>query len=676
MDSDIAGSAYVDADGQFHWSAAANLYDATDQGRNWERTFTNTDLGAVTTGLSTSPQTTTLLQDDSHPDLAGSICYQLDSRTDSSGKKIMPSPYNDDHCDIVGVWIDPSTKTWYAVVNDEFEFDPLNSDTSLTEAQRLSTGIHSNRILVATSTDKGATWQSKGAIVTAPNEPDGYLTQSDYPGNTWSYGESGTRLFIDHSTGYFYLYYDYQVRKKSNQNSSIAQWNAAARAPISGKMAPGTWNKFYDGSWTQPGIGGLDGSVNTPGGLSPLYTPSTDTVAWTGTGTSGQSLHYTNHTLAYQGPPTGTRDFDVQANGKTYTIDYFGATIKDADGNSVPSLTYVDPGIGYTNTFEITKDSNGNNQIVFSQYSPSGQASNAPVALHSGVTIYLDEANGSIFMPRPLDAWAISYNTDSQRYQAFGYDGYLLQNTDLSKMNDWTTVAYAPVSSGYMTTLDYGSMTNQNITTRSFYAVSDLNGHVDRITPAAHQAGQTTFTLHRPITDSNGNTVKSSSSYELQIGGDSVQDANYGTWKVVPVMDSFDSRYETGIYKIENTATGKYLTVDGSTIQQRRSWGAGEATGPEEANFDPSGNGGLGSGGGTDQWYLLPQASNTATTLSSSSSAAAQAAADGSLTSVGQYVLVNRDSNLALTVQSDGTFKLEPIGFRQTDQRAQLVPTA
>lgn len=170
--------------------------------------------------------------------------------------------------------------------------------------------------------------------------------------------------------------------------------------------------------------------------------------------------------------------------------------------------------------------------------------------------------------------------------------------------------------------------------------------------------------------------MKSSSSYELQIGGDSVQDANYGTWKVVPVMDSFDSRYETGIYKIENTATGKYLTVDGSTIQQRRSWGAGEATGPEEANFDPSGNGGLGSGGGTDQWYLLPQASNTATTLSSSSSAAAQAAADGSLTSVGQYVLVNRDSNLALTVQSDGTFKLEPIGFRQTDQRAQLVPTA
>ncbi len=36
--------------------------------------------------------------------------------------------------------------------------------------------------------------------------------------------------------------------------SWVALYEHVARAPISGKMATGTWQKWYDGTWTQPGI--------------------------------------------------------------------------------------------------------------------------------------------------------------------------------------------------------------------------------------------------------------------------------------------------------------------------------------------------------------------------------------------------------------------------------------
>jgi hypothetical protein len=46
-----------------------------------------------------------------------------------------------------------------------------------------------------------------------------------------------------------------------------------ARAPLSGKMATGTWQKWYNGSWSQPGVGGLESNM-VPTGTDPNgYTP-------------------------------------------------------------------------------------------------------------------------------------------------------------------------------------------------------------------------------------------------------------------------------------------------------------------------------------------------------------------------------------------------------------------
>ena len=352
LGSDIAGSSFVDADGAFHFSNGVASYARTDDGSSWNRTFTADDFGAVAAGI--ADHSTTKNEADAYYNTKGTLCYKLNRRRGPTGKRIMPSPYNDDHCDIVGVWVDPKTKTWHAVINDEFVFDPLNTDAEPVP-DRIATAQHSNRILMATSSDKGASWQVQNEIITPPHQPKDYFRVDDYPGKTFAFGDSGVRFFVDNSSGYFYVYYNYQVRLKSSPFTSVGTWNAVARAPISQKMARGSWNKFYDGGWTQPGIGGLDGSINTPGNLNPDYRPASDRVTWSGTGKDDSALRFVNHTMS---PDAPSFTFNTP-DGSRYAGNASTGMITAADGSTIDKISYHDPAQDVTVTVATGSDSDG-----------------------------------------------------------------------------------------------------------------------------------------------------------------------------------------------------------------------------------------------------------------------------------------------------------------------------
>ena len=649
---DIAGSAFTDTSGTFHWLSSYADYTTTDSGSD-TTTFTNTDLGALNAGVGSS---TTSVADDTYYNRSGSLCYQVDKAAANAA----PSPYEDDHCDVVGVWVDPSTGTWYGVVNDEYDFDPWVT-SGLTTAQRITTGIHGNRILTAYSTDGGTDWNYGGEILTSPFTDHDAFDATATPGNTWDYGVAGVRLFVDYSTGYFYVVYNTTIKMKPGY-TTVATWPSLARAPISGKMAPGTWNKYDNGTWTQPGIGGVDGNVGNALGLVANYTPATDQIDFTGTGADASSVDYRSVYVTSGGSFT----FE-DASGATYTAYPSTGTIDNSSGTSVGSVTYQDPALDSSVTVTGTGSA-----VTIAITNAAGSTQSATVTN----MVLEDTTTHRLYLsPTEVNESALTFNTYSESYLSVGYDTDVYTTSDLGKPNSLSVVGVEPsgASNSYLTSIDYGSLTNQNISTRSYRMVSALTGGMWDVTMYPHSSSQTDYVVGKTPVDGSGTAISSSSDYALSVGGTALKDSGSsastaGEWQLVPVADSFSTSYPSGVYKLENVATGEYLQVAGSTAAAQRAVGASVATGAAQANYSSTGNSGNGSPGGSDQWYLEPIGKDTPATLSSGSSAATvSAATNTSLASATTYKLVNRNSGLALEYVG-GAWQLAGQSFGDTGQ--------
>jgi hypothetical protein len=102
---------------------------------------------------------------------------------------------------------------------------------------------------LARSTDNGTNWTSKGAIITGMDpQPTTFPPRS-------AMGAGNPSAVI--ANGYIYVFY--------------VDWNLAspdsiyvARAPVTSDGAPGSWQKYYNGSFSQPGLGGLSSPVQGP----------------------------------------------------------------------------------------------------------------------------------------------------------------------------------------------------------------------------------------------------------------------------------------------------------------------------------------------------------------------------------------------------------------------------
>ena len=653
LTADIAASSFVDADGEFHFLTSVAAYASHDEGGpstnitelgyyvdgSFTITFTNDDFGAVASGYNT---TTKAQVYDSYWNRTGTMCYQLDKRAVNP----MPSLYSDDHCDVVGVWIDPEDETWYGVVNDEYQFDPWVF-TGLNQSQRIATGRHNNRVLMAESSDKGATWEIVDQIVTDIYQPNQTITKELFPNTTYSWGLSGVRFFADYATGYAYCQYNHQIRNIQG-DATLIKWFNIARAPLTNGLAPFSWKKHYNGSWDQPGIGGKDGLIGEPLNLEVVYEPQTDYIAYEGTGADGSMVIFQSHPFAVNGSFTFT---DV--NGTIYAAHISNNTLNRVDtGEAVAHVSYHDPAldrqldIGLGPAGAIVINSTDEYGVVVT-YTPK-----------SSRTVFKDTTTDRLYVqPTTINESAFMYNVASGNYRSVGYDNYVYENWDMGKPNSWIPVGIQPAAilgNGYISSLDTGSLTNQNIGSGTYAILSDLSGQFTNV--VTMEAG-------------NSSLVTLGQVYQMSVGSSPLSFENAtNAWLFEAVPDPFQNISESGIYRIINNSTGQYLQTSGSLLDQRK-FGATVNVGAKQPEYDPSANGGFGSGGGSDQWYFLPVGANTPVALDGESTwDIVESATNTSLRDACGYKLVNRNSLLVLS-NANETFVTDPNVFARNEEQ-------
>ncbi|WP_317617769.1 RICIN domain-containing protein [Streptomyces sp. SDr-06] len=254
--TDTPASTYVDKDGTFYFQQSAALYGAKDP-RYWDF-FTGTDMDSATRSGAISDAVNPANPDDRNNDTTWR-CNNSPTGLEATYAVGNAGYSQKNYCDLSGVWVDPDTGDWYGLVHNEFTPAPFGD------------GIHFDAIDYAVSRDQGRTWTIKDHAITSP-----YSTKrgdtAQFPHETYSYGDGDQRLFVDTASGYFYVYYGSRiVAKGGNWQDSLAH---VARAPISSKMARGSWQKWYDGHWSQPGVGGLESNmVPVDASSSTGYTP-------------------------------------------------------------------------------------------------------------------------------------------------------------------------------------------------------------------------------------------------------------------------------------------------------------------------------------------------------------------------------------------------------------------
>jgi hypothetical protein len=105
-----------------------------------------------------------------------------------------------------------------------------------------------NVMALARSSDNGLTWVRQGPVLSGP-EPMPASTQ----GLTGQPGISEPGAVV--ANGYIYMIFQYIPNYSSEPEfPSVVQ---IARAPVASDGAPGTWMKFYNGTWSEPGLAGL-----------------------------------------------------------------------------------------------------------------------------------------------------------------------------------------------------------------------------------------------------------------------------------------------------------------------------------------------------------------------------------------------------------------------------------
>ncbi len=146
-----------------------------------------------------------------------------------------------------GMWYDPNEKKIYA---------PMHCEVAA------YAGYVMREIHLTSSIDKGLTWKYEGALLTSPNSGSTRTAPTEFSGLSWDGGDGDHVLFVDERCGFFYLFTNHYTWPKAGSNAMAFLRHHVARCAIRDKMAPGKWQKFYNGAWSQPGVGGKASFVN------------------------------------------------------------------------------------------------------------------------------------------------------------------------------------------------------------------------------------------------------------------------------------------------------------------------------------------------------------------------------------------------------------------------------
>ncbi|GGQ90772.1 RICIN domain-containing protein [Kitasatospora griseola] len=271
--TDTPAVPYLDKDGTFWFQQSAALYGASDP-RYWDF-FTGTDFDTATRSAAVSNAVNPANAQDKNNDTTWRC------NNSPTGKTATAAPSGSgyaqkNYCDLSGIWIDPDTGNWYGLVHNEFTPQPFGD------------GLHFDAIDYAVSTDQGRTWTIRDHVITSPYSTARGDT-AQFPNQTYSYGDGDQRLLVDAASGYFYVFYGSRVVDKSGGWKAF--YEHVARAPIAGKMAPNSWQKWYNGAWGEPGVGGQESNMVPVGASSSTgYTPASGEYNPANTGTSAQQI--------------------------------------------------------------------------------------------------------------------------------------------------------------------------------------------------------------------------------------------------------------------------------------------------------------------------------------------------------------------------------------------------
>ena len=139
-----------------------------------------------------------------------------------------------------GIWYDRANKKLYGPMHCEYQ------------GYTSGAGIVLRQIHLASSTDKGLTWNYEGPLLTGDTSVPPFAHSGPY----WEGGDGDFYLFVDEPGGFTYLFTTYYLWPKPGVSAPYFMRHRVARCKISDKMAPGKWRRFCDGAWDQPGIGG------------------------------------------------------------------------------------------------------------------------------------------------------------------------------------------------------------------------------------------------------------------------------------------------------------------------------------------------------------------------------------------------------------------------------------
>ncbi|MET7359916.1 RICIN domain-containing protein [Streptomyces sp. NPDC005562] len=267
---DTPAATFIDRDGSFHYQSAHALYGAQDP-RKWTF-YSGKDFDTATRDGALSDAVDPANSDDRNNDTTWR-CDNSPTGREATAAADTSHYARKNYCDLMGVWVDPDTGHWYGLVHNEFTPQPFGD------------GLHYDAIDYAVSQDRGKTWKIKDHVLTSPYSTERGDNEA-FPHDTYHYGNGDPRLFVDTASGYFYVYYNSRVIPKGGVPGGWTDGSRAhvARAPMSAKLAPGSWKKWYDGAWSQPGIGGLESNMEPvdaghPTGYTPVehdYDPAND----------------------------------------------------------------------------------------------------------------------------------------------------------------------------------------------------------------------------------------------------------------------------------------------------------------------------------------------------------------------------------------------------------------
>lgn len=222
LDADTPNYPFIDANGSFYLQNAYSQYNTAPADHFWNF-YSGKNVLDPKLALSKghSIYDTQKMCETGNP--VYRAFYSVTGRT--------PGPHgfvDGNFCDVMGIWIDPDTGDWYGIVHNELYPNAPRIDA----------------LSYAISKDQGASWTLEAPIATSPYGVGNKKSHYYY------YGDGDPRLIVDTASGYFYFFYFSRIMTTSGGFLDHT-WEHVIRAPIRDKMAPGSWEKYYHGSWSR-----------------------------------------------------------------------------------------------------------------------------------------------------------------------------------------------------------------------------------------------------------------------------------------------------------------------------------------------------------------------------------------------------------------------------------------